>query len=114
LCQVNDSRVKLVKLKGEFLCRQHENEDQLFLVVNGKRLMKLRDREAMINAGEFLIAPQGGEHCPVAEQEAHMLLIEPKGAWNTGNVRNEKTLQTLATIRDLYSPPSPARATGLL
>jgi mannose-6-phosphate isomerase-like protein (cupin superfamily) len=96
--EVNDSQVKLVKLKGEFIWHHHENEDELFLVVKGSLLMKLREREVMIHAGEFFIVPKGVEHCPVAQEEAHIVLIEPKGTLNTGNVRNAKTVETLATI----------------
>jgi mannose-6-phosphate isomerase-like protein (cupin superfamily) len=96
--EVNDSQVKLVKLKGEFIWHHHENEDELFLVVKGSLLMKLRERDVMINAGEFFIVPKGVEHCPVAAPEAHIVLIEPKGTLNTGNVRNEKTVETLARI----------------
>ena len=96
--EVNDSHIKVVKLKGEFIWHHHDNEDELFLVVKGKLLMRLRDREVSINPGEFFIVPKGVEHCPVAEEETHIVLIEPKTTLNTGNVRNEKTVEVLGRI----------------
>jgi len=96
--ELNDSYVKLVKLKGEFIWHHHENEDELFLVIKGQLLMRLRDREVRINPGEFLIVPRGVEHMPVAEEEVHLVLLEPRTTLNTGNVRNERTVEELARI----------------
>jgi mannose-6-phosphate isomerase-like protein (cupin superfamily) len=96
--EVNDCQVKAVKLKGEFLWHHHENEDELFLVTKGRLLMKLRDGDVTIHEGEFLIVPRGVEHCPVAEEEVHIVLIEPKSTLNTGNVRNERTVAQLERI----------------
>jgi mannose-6-phosphate isomerase-like protein (cupin superfamily) len=96
--ELNDSYVKLVKLKGEFIWHHHDNEDELFLVVKGKLLMKFRDRDVAVNEGEFIIVPRGVEHLPVAEEEVHLLLLEPKTTLNTGNVRNERTLPQLDRI----------------
>ena len=90
--ELNDSYVKLAKLKGEFVWHQHEAEDELFLVVKGKLLIKLRDRDIWLEEGEFVIIPQGVEHMPVAEDEVHIVLIEPKSTLNTGNVQNERTV----------------------
>ena len=90
--ELNDSYVKLVKLKGEFVWHHHENEDELFLVVKGRLLIKLRDRDLWIGEGEFAIVPRGVEHCPVAEDEVHVLLLEPKSTVNTGDVQNERTV----------------------
>ncbi len=89
--EVNDAYVKLAKLKGEFVWHQHENEDELFLVVKGRLLIRLRDRELWLSEGEFVIIPRGVEHCPVAEEEVHVLLLEPRSTRNTGNVQNERT-----------------------
>jgi len=89
--ELNDSYVKLAKLKGEFVWHLHENEDELFLVVKGRLLIKLRDRDLWLAEGEFAIIPRGIEHCPVAEEEVHVLLLEPKSTLNTGNVQNERT-----------------------
>jgi mannose-6-phosphate isomerase-like protein (cupin superfamily) len=90
--ELNDSYVKLVKFKGEFVWHHHENEDELFLVIKGRMLIKLRDRNLWINEGEFVIIPKGVEHLPVAEEEVHALLLEPKTTVNTGNVQNERTV----------------------
>ena len=96
--ELNDSYVKVVKLKGEFIWHHHDNEDELFLVIKGQLLMRLRDREVRIGPGEFLIVPRGVEHMPVAEEEVHLLLLEPKTTLNTGNVRNERTVEELARL----------------
>ncbi len=96
--ELNDSYVKVVKLKGEFVWHHHEKEDELFLVVKGKLLIRLRDRDLWLQEGEFVIIPKGVEHLPVAEEEAHVLLLEPKTTLNTGNVRNERTLANLQRI----------------
>ncbi len=96
--ELNDSHVKLAKLKGEFVWHQHENEDELFLVVKGRLLIKLRDRDIWLNEGEFTIIPKGVEHLPIADEEAHVLLLEPKSTLNTGNVQNERTVADLKQI----------------
>lgn len=93
--ELNGQQVKLAKLEGEFIWHHHEHEDELFLVIKGKLLMRLRDGDICINEGEFLIVPQGVEHQPVAEEEVHLLLFEPAGTLNTGNVRNERTVEDL-------------------
>ncbi len=90
--ELNDAYLKLVKLKGEFVWHQHENEDELFLVVKGRLLIKLRDRDLWLDEGEFVIIPKGVEHCPVAEEEVQAILLEPKSTLNTGNVLNERTV----------------------
>ncbi|HXL36223.1 MAG TPA: cupin domain-containing protein, partial [Ktedonobacteraceae bacterium] len=82
--EINDSYVKLVKFKGEFVWHHHETEDELFLVVKGSLLIKLRDQDIFLEAGEFAIIPRGVEHLPVAEDEAHVLLLEMKTTLNTG------------------------------
>ena len=96
--EVNDSYVKLVKFKGEFVWHHHDAEDEMFLVVKGRMLMKLRDGDITVEEGQFIIIPRGVEHMPVAEEEAHVLLFEPRSTLNTGNVRNERTLPTLERI----------------
>lgn len=96
--ELNESHVKLSKLKGEFIWHHHENEDEMFLVIKGKLLMKFRDKSVQVNEGEFIIVPKGVEHLPVAEEEVHVLLIEPKTTLNTGNVTNDKTVSRLDKI----------------
>ncbi len=96
--EMNDSYLKLVKFKGEFVWHHHEAEDELFLVVKGRFLIKLRDRDIWLEEGEFVIVPRGVEHKPIAEEEALVLLLEPKSTLNTGNVRDEKTIAGLERI----------------
>ncbi len=90
--QLNDSYVKLAKLKGEFVWHHHEEEDELFLVIQGELTICLRDGDLVLHPGEFAIIPRGVEHCPMAREEVHILLLEPKGTRNTGNVENERTV----------------------
>ncbi len=96
--ELNDSYVKVVKLKGEFIWHHHEQEDELFLVVKGSLLIRFRDRDVRLEEGEFLIVPKGVEHLPIAEEEAHIVLLEPKSTLNTGNVKNERTVAELERI----------------
>lgn len=96
--ELNGQLVKLVKFKGEFVWHHHDDEDELFLVIKGRMTMQLKDRAIVVNEGELIIVPRGVEHCPLADQEAHVLLFEPKSTLNTGNVRNERTHERLDTI----------------
>jgi len=96
--ELNGQHVKLVKFKGEFVWHQHAEEDELFLVVKGSFTMEMRDRTIVINEGEFLIVPKGVEHKPVATEEVWVMLFEPAGTINTGNVTDEKTKTVLETI----------------
>ena len=98
LGEVNDCHVKAVKLKGDFIWHHHENEDELFLVVKGTLRMKFRDHDALVREGEFVIVPRSVEHCPVADEEVHIVLIEPKTTLNTGNIVNERTVPQLKSI----------------
>ena len=96
--EVNECHVKAVKLKGEFIWHHHEQEDELFLVVGGALRMKFRDQETLVREGEFIIVPRGVEHLPVADDEVHIVLIEPKTTLNTGNITNERTAAQLQRI----------------
>ncbi len=89
--ELNESYVKLAKLQGEFIWHQHEKEDEMFLVVKGKLCIRLRDGDLWLGEGEFVIIPRGVEHCPAAEEEAQVMLLEPKSTLNTGDIRNERT-----------------------
>lgn len=91
--EINDSCVKIAKLKGEFLWHAHANEDEMFYVFKGELTIRFRDRDVLLWAGECLVIPRGVEHMPVAPEEAQVMLIEPKGTLNTGNVINERTVQ---------------------
>ena len=91
--------VKLVKLRGEFVWHSHEREDELFFVVQGRLRMQLRDGDREVGPGELIIVPRGVEHCPRAlSDEVHVLLLEPKGTLNTGDVRNDRTVADLQWI----------------
>ena len=96
--ELNGQQVKLVKFQGEFVWHHHDHEDELFLVTKGTLHMKFRDREAVVREGEFIIVPHGVEHLPVADEEVHLVLIEPKSTLNTGNVKNERTVAQLQRI----------------
>ncbi len=97
--EVNDMHVKLVKLRGEFVWHSHEREDELFFVVQGRLRMQLRDGDREVGPGELIIVPRGVEHCPRAlSDEVHVLLLEPKGTLNTGDVRNDRTVAELQWI----------------
>jgi mannose-6-phosphate isomerase-like protein (cupin superfamily) len=95
VAELNGQQVKLVKFKGEFLWHQHENEDELFLVVRGRLRMEFRDRQVWLEPGELIVVPQGIEHRPCADEEAQVLLFEPATTLNTGNIINERTLREL-------------------
>lgn len=96
--EMNDSLIKLAKLKGEFVWHHHDNEDELFFVVKGKLIIKFRNKDIELNEGELIVIPRGVEHLPVAEEEVHVMLIEPKTTLNTGNVVNEKTVAELERL----------------
>jgi mannose-6-phosphate isomerase-like protein (cupin superfamily) len=91
--ELNGQHVKLVKLVGEFVWHHHGEEDELFLVVQGRLRMELRDRTIELGPGEVLIVPRGVEHRPVADEEVAVLLFEPAGTSNTGNARGERTVE---------------------
>jgi mannose-6-phosphate isomerase-like protein (cupin superfamily) len=96
--ELNGQHVKLVKFQGEFVWHHHEQEDELFLVIEGRFRMEFRDREVWLDEGEFLIVPRGVEHRPVADQEVSVLLFEPAGTVNTGNVVEGRTRGELNRI----------------
>lgn len=92
--ELNGQHVKLAKLQGEFIWHHHESEDELFLVLHGHLSIHLRDRVVELDEGEFLIVPRGVDHKPVASREAHVLLLEPTSTLNTGNVRDQRTIES--------------------
>ncbi|HAA33987.1 MAG TPA: cupin domain-containing protein [Firmicutes bacterium] len=96
--ELNESYVKVVKLKGEFVWHHHEKEDEMFFVIKGKLIIRFKDRDIKIEEGEFLIIPKGVEHLPVAEEEVCVMLIEPKSTLNTGNIKDERTVENLDRI----------------
>ena len=96
--ELNGQMVKLVRFQGEFVWHKHEHEDEMFLVVDGEFRMELRDGNIVLKPGQFLIVPRGVEHRPVAEREAQVMLFEPATTLNTGDVRNERTLERLERL----------------
>ena len=96
--ELNGQYVKVAKLKGEFIWHHHDEEDELFWVIKGRLTIKLRDGDIDLREGQFFVIPRGVEHMPVAEKECHVVLFEPKTALNTGNVQNEKTVESLDAI----------------
>lgn len=96
--ELNGQQVKLAKLKGDFIWHHHDQEDELFLVLQGTLRLQFRDRELRLEPGELCIVPRGVEHRPLAEQEVHVLLFEPATTLNTGNVRGERTVERLERI----------------
>lgn len=96
--ELNGQHVKAVKLLGEFVWHHHDEEDELFLVIKGQLAMEFRDKTVTVNPGEFIIVPRKVEHRPVAKEEVHILLFEPAGTLNTGNVENERTKKNLQRI----------------
>jgi mannose-6-phosphate isomerase-like protein (cupin superfamily) len=96
--ELNGQQVKLAKFQGEFVWHKHDNEDEMFLVIEGVLKMELRDKTIEIHKNEFLIVPKGTEHRPVAEQEVSVMLFEPASTLNTGNTENELTKRHLDTI----------------
>lgn len=96
--ELNGQMVKLVKFKGDFEWHHHDAEDEMFYVVKGRMIMKLRDGDVEVNPGEFIIIPRGVEHMPCAPEEVHVMLFEPASTLNTGNVRSERTREQLERL----------------
>jgi mannose-6-phosphate isomerase-like protein (cupin superfamily) len=81
----NDNKLFVVKIKGEFVWHTHPDTDDFFLVLKGRLTIQLRDRDVELGPGEFYVVPRGVEHCPKADEETHVLLMEPKGTRNVGD-----------------------------
>jgi len=96
--ELNGQHVKLARVKGEFVWHHHQNEDELFLVLEGELRLEFRDGAVTLGPGEMYIVPKGVEHRPVAANEAHILMFEPASTLNTGNVRNERTVTDLQRL----------------
>lgn len=96
--ELNGQLVKVAKFKDEFVMHKHDNEDEMFLVMEGKLLMELDDKTLEINAGEFVVIPKGTNHKPVAVGEVKVMLFEPNTTLNTGNTENDLTLKNLDRI----------------
>jgi len=95
---VDDYEIKLVKVQGDFVWHQHDDEDELFLFMEGQRNIAFRDRTVTLGAGEFLVVPKGVEHRPSADAECHVLLFERRGVVNTGDAASDLTVRELERI----------------
>lgn len=96
--ELNDQYVKLCKLKGEFVWHKHDNEDEMFYVIDGLLKIEFRDKTISINKGEFLIVPKGIEHKPIAEKEVSVMVFEPVSTLNTGDTKGDFTVEELEKI----------------
>jgi mannose-6-phosphate isomerase-like protein (cupin superfamily) len=92
---LNDLKLQVAKVKGEFVWHSHPETDDFFLVLEGRLTIQLRDRDVELGPGELFVVPAGVEHCPRADEEAHILLIEPRGTPNTGDAGGERTAAEL-------------------
>lgn len=98
IADLNDCHVKLAKVQGEFIWHQHAEEDELFIVIKGTLTIELRDGAITLGPGELAVIPKGVEHRPVALEEVHLMLIEPKVTRHTGDVESERTVHEYARI----------------
>ena len=96
--ELNNQHVKLAKFQGEFIWHKHDNEDEMFLVLEGKFTMEFRDKKVELKTGDFLIVPKGVEHKPVAENEVSVMLFEPVSTLNTGDAESDLTKNKLEWI----------------
>jgi mannose-6-phosphate isomerase-like protein (cupin superfamily) len=90
---LNEYKLQIVKVKGSFVWHKHDETDDFFLVVRGHVTIQLRDRNVELDEGELFVVPRGVEHCPMAAEEAHVLLIEPRGTRNTGDAGGDMTAE---------------------
>ena len=98
VAELNGQHVKITKMKGTFVWHHHDNEDELFLILSGRLRMDFRDRQVWVEPGEMIVVPRGVEHRPHSDVETSMLLFEPASTLNTGNLRNERTVEQLERI----------------
>lgn len=89
---MNDYKLMVVRTLGEFVWHKHDDTDDFFLVLRGRLTIQLRDRDVHLEEGELFVVPRGVEHCPKADEEAHVLLIEPEGTPNTGDAGGDRTV----------------------
>ena len=91
IAQMNDYHFKIVKVQGEFVWHDHPETDEVFIVLKGRLEIQFRDGQVILREGEMFVVPKGLEHRPVAEEECHILLVEPAGTINTGDIVNKRT-----------------------
>src|SRR4051812_20361025 len=95
VAELNEYKVMVARTEGEFVWHTHEETDDFFLVLRGELTIQLRDRDVVLGPGELFVVPRGVEHCPKADEEAHVLLIEPRDTVNTGDAGGELTTEPL-------------------
>ncbi|MCG7531240.1 cupin domain-containing protein [Psychrobium sp. MM17-31] len=93
IAEMNDYQFKLAKIKDEFVWHSHDDTDEVFVIMKGSMVMRLRDKDIELNEGEMFVVPKGVEHQPFAEKECHIMIIEPRGVVNTGDSDSELTAQ---------------------
>ena len=98
IAQMNDYHFKLAKIQGEFIWHQHENTDEVFIVLAGEMMLHFRDGSLRLGSGEMYVVPKGVEHKPVAEKECSILLVEPVGTLNTGDAGGARTVSSLEWV----------------
>ena len=98
VAELNDNNIMLVKVQGEFVWHHHAEEDELFVVIQGELTIELRDGKVILGPGELVVIPKGVEHRPVAPDEVHLMLIEPKITRHTGNVETDRTVHEYRRI----------------
>jgi mannose-6-phosphate isomerase-like protein (cupin superfamily) len=92
VAELNDYEIKLAKVQGEFVWHRHDDTDEFFLVLSGRLTIQLRDGDVTLRPGELYVVPRGVEHCPLAEEETAILLVEPKGVLNTGDADSDRAV----------------------
>ena len=98
LGELNNQAVKIAKLKGKFIWHHHENEDEMFFVIKGELIIKLKDQDIVLKENEFFIIPKGTEHKPVAKDEVWVMMFEPISTINTGNIKSDITIDKIEKI----------------
>lgn len=98
LGELNNQAVKIAKLQGEFIWHNHENEDEMFFVIEGSLTIKLKDKDIILNKNEFFIIPKGVEHKPVAKDEVLVMMFEPMSTINTGNIESDITIKDIKKV----------------
>jgi mannose-6-phosphate isomerase-like protein (cupin superfamily) len=98
IAQLNDYQVKIAKIQGEFVWHSHPETDEIFLVIDGKLTIHLRDGDLYLEPGEMCVIPRGVEHKPAAEEECQILMVEPAGTLNTGDAGGERTVEDATWI----------------
>lgn len=96
--ELNGQQILLAKIQGEFVFHNHENEDELFMVIKGTLILELRDKTVIVNEGEFYTVPKGVDHKPIAKEEVHLLLFEPLTTKHTGDVIADITVENYESI----------------